>query len=155
MKGKLILCHVLCTAIGCIAGGVAASGIGVFGGAVLAIVVAGVLGSIGISKVMAEDEPMPSMQPVLKPAAKSTAVEKAASPAASGGVSVPELKVDMLGLSEEMAFASQQLVWGIGQFQTALNKLGELANNISAQSEGNASSLEEASAGVIDRKSVV
>ena len=41
MKGKLILCHVLCTAIGCIAGGVAASGIGVFGGAVLAIVVAG------------------------------------------------------------------------------------------------------------------
>ncbi|MBR0328184.1 MAG: phosphate/phosphite/phosphonate ABC transporter substrate-binding protein [Selenomonadaceae bacterium] len=150
MKGKLILCHVLCTAIGCIAGALAASGIGVFGGAVLAIVVAGVLGSIGISKVMAEDEPMPSMQPVLKPAAKSTAVEKAASPAASGGVSVPELKVDMLGLSEEMAFASQQLVWGIGQFQAALNKLGELANNISAQSEGNASSLEEASAGVME-----
>lgn len=150
MKGKLILCHVICTAIGCIAGGVAASGIGVFGGAVLAILVAGVLGSIGISKVMAEEEPIPAMQPVLKPAAKSMAVEKAAAPAASGGVSVPELKVDMLGLSEEMAFASQQLVWGIGQFQAALNKLGELANNISAQSEGNASSLEEASAGVME-----
>ena len=149
MKGKLILCHVLCTAIGCIAGALAASGMGVFGGAVLAIVVAGVLGSIGISKVMAEDEPIPTMQPVRKPAVQNGQVEKAA-PAAAGGTALPELKVDMLGLSEEMAFASQQLVWGISQFQNALNKLGELANNISAQSEGNASSLEEASAGVME-----
>ena len=62
MKGKLILCHVLCTAIGCIAGALAASGIGVFGGAVLAIVVAGVLGSIGISKVMVFDWELASVK---------------------------------------------------------------------------------------------
>lgn len=149
MKGKLILCHVLCTAVGCIAGALAASGIGVFGGAALAIVVAAVLGSIGISKVVAEEEGIPTMKPVLKPAVKNQP-EKAASVSPGTNAAVPELKVDMLGLSEEMAFASQQLVWGIGQFQAALNKLGELADNISAQSEGNASSLEEASAGVME-----
>lgn len=149
MKGKLILCHVLCTAIGCAAGGLAASGIGVFGGAVLAIVVAGALGSIGISKVVAEDEPVPSMQPGLKPAGQNRQGAEAVT-AASGGTSRPDLKVDMLGLAEEMAFASQQLVWGISQFQAALNKLGVLAQNISSQSEGNASSLEEASAGVME-----
>ena len=105
MKGKLILCHVLCTAIGCIAGALAASGMGVFGGALLAVVVAAVLGAVGISKIVAEEEDIPTMKPVLKPA-----VQKASAPVAPQPVKVQHSDMDLLGLSEEMAFASQQVV---------------------------------------------
>jgi len=147
MKEKLILCHVLCTAIGCIVGALAASSIGILGAALLAVAVAAVLGGIGITKVLAEDEAVPTMKPVLKKPAQaepaaSAPVQAAAAPAASN--------VDFLGLSEQMAFASQQLVWGINTFQVALEKLRKLSNSISSQSESNASSLEEASAGVME-----
>ena len=145
MKGKLILCHVLCTAIGCIAGALAASGMGVFGGALLAVVVAAVLGAVGISKIVAEEEDIPTMKPVLKPA-----VQKAPAPVAPQPAKVQHSDIDLLGLSEEMAFASQQVVWGINQFEVALKKLGDLSNDISSKSENNASSLEEASAGVME-----
>ena len=145
MKGKLILCHVLCTAIGCIAGALAASGMGVFGGALLAVVVAAVLGAVGISKIVAEEEDIPTMKPVLKPA-----VQKAPAPVAPEPAKVQHSDMDLLGLSEEMAFASQQVVWGINQFEVALKKLGDLSNDISSKSENNASSLEEASAGVME-----
>ncbi|MDY5329854.1 MAG: methyl-accepting chemotaxis protein, partial [Anaerovibrio sp.] len=145
MKGKLILCHVLCTAIGCIAGALAASGMGVFGGALLAVVVAAVLGAVGISKIVAEEEDVPTMKPVLKPA-----VQKAPVPVAPQPAKVQHSDMDLLGLSEEMAFASQQVVWGINQFEVALKKLGDLSNDISSKSENNASSLEEASAGVME-----
>lgn len=145
MKGKLILCHVLCTAIGCIAGALAASGLGVFVGAIIAVVVAALLGSFGISKIVAEEEDIPTMKPVLKPA-----VEKASAPAAAKAVSMKDPRMDLLGLSEEMAFASQQVVWGINQFENAFKKLGDLSKDISSKSESNASSLEEASAGVME-----
>ena len=145
MKGKLILCHVLCTAIGCIAGALAASGMGVFGGALLAVVVAAVLGAVGISKIVAEEEDIPTMKPVLKPA-----VQKAPVPVAPQPAKVQHSDMDLLGLSEEMAFASQQVVWGINQFEVAFKKLGDLSNDISSKSENNASSLEEASAGVME-----
>ncbi len=144
MRGKLILCHVLCTAIGCIAGALAASGLGVFGGAAVAVLVAAVLGAIGISKVLEEENGVPTFQPIAKPAAKPVPV--ATEPASK----VAKDDFDMLGLSEEMAFASQQLVWGINQFEAALQKLGGLSNDISSKSETNASSLEEASAGVME-----
>lgn len=150
MKGKLILCHVLCTAIGCIAGALAASDMGIFGGAALAIVVAAVLGGIGISRVVAEEEGVPSMQPAIKPMKPAVQREREASAPAVNGAAKAGKNVDMLGLAEEMAFASQQMVWGIAQFNTALNKLGELSRNISGQSEMNASSLEQASAGVME-----
>ena len=145
MKGKLILCHVLCTAIGCIAGALAASGMGVFGGALLAVVIAAVLGAVGISKIVAEEEDIPTMKPVLKPAIQQAPVPVAPQPA-----KVQHSDMDLLGLSEEMAFASQQVVWGINQFEVALKKLGDLSNDISSKSENNASSLEEASAGVME-----
>ena len=145
MKVKLILCHVLCTAIGCITGALAASGLGVFVGAILAVVVAALLGSFGISKILAEEEDIPTMKPVLKPA-----VEKAPAPVVAKAVSMKEPRMDLLGLSEEMAFASQQVVWGINQFENAFKKLGDLSKDISSKSESNASSLEEASAGVME-----
>lgn len=148
MKGKLIVCQILCTAVGCIAGALAASSIGVLGGAVLAIVLASAIGAVGIGKIVEEDT-IPTYQPTMKPAVKATAPAPVAKPAAPAApAKLP--KADMLGLAEDMAFASQQLVWGIGQFRTALSKLDTLATSISAQSEGNASSLEEASAGVME-----
>ena len=146
MKGKLILCQVLCTAIGCVAGALAASSMGAFVGAALAVVVASVLGGLGISRILAEEEDIPTMRPALKPAAApKPAVLRAAQPAKA-----MDSRVDLLGLSEEMAFASQQVVWGINQFEIALQKLGDLSNDISSKSENNASSLEEASAGVME-----
>ena len=72
-------------AIGCIAGALAASGMGVFGGALLAVVVAAVLGAVGISKIVAEEEDIPTMKPVLKPA-----VQKAPVPVAPQPVKVPQ-----------------------------------------------------------------
>lgn len=146
MKSKLIVCQVLCTAVGCIAGALAASSLGSLGGAVVAIVLAGILGAVGVGKIV-EDDVLPTYQPTMKPAVKAPEA-KPQPQAAAQPVNLP--KTDMLGLAEDLAFASQQLVWGIGQFRTALDKLGTLANDISAQSEGNASSLEQASAGVME-----
>ena len=103
MKGKLILCHVLCTAIGCIAGALAASGMGVFGGALLAVVVAAVLGAVGISKIVAEEEDIPTMKPVLKPA-----VQKAPAPVAPQPAKVQHSDMDLLGLSRLLLRS-----WGI------------------------------------------
>ena len=140
MKGKLVLCHVLCTAIGCAVGALAASSMGVFAGALLAVVVAAVLGGIGMSRIVDEDG-VPDIKPVL---------QKVRAGSASQNLKAQEPQMDLLGLSEEMAFASQQVVWGINQFDVALRKLGDLANNISSKSENNASSLEEASAGVME-----
>lgn len=144
MKEKLMLCQVLCTAIGCIAGALASSAIGIAGAAILAIVVAGILGSIGVTKIVAEEDVYPAIKP---PAAKPVQQpqSKAAAPKA-----IMDSNVDFLGLSEQMAFSSQQLVWGINAFQAALHELGKLSNSISSQSESNASSLEEASAGVME-----
>lgn len=148
MKGKLILCHILCTAIGCIAGALAASSMGIFSAAAVAVVIAALLGAIGISKVLEEEDGIPTLQPVARPAEKTVPV--AAEPATKAA----KEDFDILGLSEKMAFASQQLVWGVNQFEKALQKLGTLSNNISSKSETNASSLEEASAGVMEIASV-
>ena len=56
--------------------------------------------------------------------------------------------VDFLSIAEEMAFASQQLIWGIDQYQAVIAQVEKLAEGISEESETNASNLEEASAGV-------
>lgn len=57
-------------------------------------------------------------------------------------------EIDMLGMAEELAFSSQQLVWGVGHYRNVLKRLGKLSDEISRQSESNASNLEEATAGV-------
>lgn len=59
-----------------------------------------------------------------------------------------EEEIDMLSMAEELAFSSQQLVWGVGHYRNVLKRLGKLADEISQQSESNASNLEEATAGV-------
>ena len=141
MKGKLrklILCQALCTAIGCIAGAWAASSMGILAGALVSAALIALSSGFCIGRILGDMEDMPAMKPAaaLKPAPK-------AARAMDG-------RVDLLGLSEEMAFASQQVVWGINQFEAALQKLGDLSNDISDKSENNASSLEEASAGVME-----
>ena len=146
MKGQLILCQILCTAVGCIVGALALSSVGTIGAAFLTLLVAVVLGAIGISKIVADDMSVPTMRPAAKPEVKKAA-PKAAPAAQPAKLSS---NIDMLGMSEEMAFSSQQLVWGIGQFKSALSKLDNLAQEINSQSQGNASSLEEASAGVME-----
>ena len=146
MKGQLILCQILCTAVGCIVGALALSSVGTIGAAFLTLLVAVVLGAIGLSKIVADDMSVPTMRPAAKPEVKKAA-PKAAPAAQPAKLSS---NIDMLGMSEEMAFSSQQLVWGIGQFKSALSKLDNLAQEINSQSQGNASSLEEASAGVME-----
>ena len=56
MRGKLMLCHALCTAIGCIVGTLLASSMGIFGGVIVAVVIAALLVVIGISKVLEEED---------------------------------------------------------------------------------------------------
>ena len=56
--------------------------------------------------------------------------------------------IDVLGMAEELAFSAQQLIWGIVRYQDALKKLGSLSDEISRQSEINASNIEEATAGI-------
>ncbi|MGN1049277.1 MAG: hypothetical protein ACI4P9_01965, partial [Selenomonadaceae bacterium] len=142
MKNKLIMCQVLCTAAGCIAGALVSSVAGALGGIILGVIVGGGLGAVAINSMAGElgAAPAPAAKPA--PAAPTPAQRVAAAPV--------DADVDMLGISEEMAFASQQLLWGLNNFKTALNKLDSLAVDISRQSEGNASSLEEASAGVME-----
>ena len=142
MKSKLIVCQVLSTAVGCIAGAIAASAMGMAGGVILAIVLAGVLGTVGINVIFGQEDA------VTKPAASSVqpALSKKAELKPASGSLMEE--VDILGVSEEMAFASQQLLWGIGHYKNALKSLSNLSESISNQSESNASNLEEASAGV-------
>ncbi len=55
---------------------------------------------------------------------------------------------DMLGMAEELGFSAQQLVWGVSQYQNVLQRLGKLSDEISRNSEINASNIEEATAGV-------
>ncbi len=55
---------------------------------------------------------------------------------------------DMLGMAEDLGFASQQLVWGVSQYRNVLQRLGKLSDEISRNSEINASNIEEATAGV-------
>lgn len=141
MKKKLIICQVICAAVGCIAGGLTQGSIGTVGAIALGIVVAGILGAIGVNSVLSEVQ---TAAPVPRPA------ERIAPEKIKESIQSKDMDVDMLGISEEMAFSSQQLIWGLNHFKTALNKLNSLATSISAKSEGNASSLEEASAGVIE-----
>ena len=146
MKQKLILCQVISAAVGCIIGAFLGSSIGAIGAVIAGIIVAAVVGTIGINTVMKDDGSAPrSSQPAVRPADR-LAKERSAAPAPSNVIS----DIDMLGISEEMAYASQQLIWGIDQFKNTLNKLDQLALSISAKSQGNASSLEEASASVME-----
>lgn len=138
MKSKLILCQVLSAAIGCLIGALLGGALGVVAG----IVVAGGIGAAGVNSILKGGEPVspkPAVRPADRISKESAAVSKKIKP-----------DVDMMGISEEMAYASQQLLWGIGQFRSTLDKLDKLALSISSKSQGNASSLEEASASVME-----
>lgn len=146
MKGKLrklILCQALCTAVGCSAGAWVTAGMGVFAGAMAAAAIIALSSGFCIGRILGdmEDMDLSAMQPAGQ--IKPVVVGPNAAPA-------KDSRVDFLGLSEEMAFASQQVVWGINQFEIALKKLGDLSDGISDKSENNASSLEQASAGVME-----
>ncbi len=145
MKTKLILCQIVSAAIGCIAGAFFGSSLGTVGAIIAGVVVAAVIGTIGINTLLKdEDVPARTAQPVVRPADR---IAKERPKETSAAVSSD---IDMLGISEEMAYASQQLLWGIDQFKNTLKKLDQLALSISAKSQGNASSLEEASASVME-----
>lgn len=60
----------------------------------------------------------------------------------------PRSTVDVLKVAEEVAFISQQLLWVIGQIDSAFKKLGKLSTEIAKGSETNASSIQMTSAGV-------
>ena len=139
MKEKLIGFQILGTAIGCGAGFALAGSIGMLGGAVCAIVIAGAAAFLLVPQVLRGEEasPVPSSAPPVSvpPEAPSRKPSEAAN-------------LDFLSIAEEMAFASQQLIWGIDQYRTVIAQVETLAQNIGAQSETNASSVEEASAGV-------
>lgn len=144
MKAKLILCQIVSAALGCVAGAFFSGSLGVFGAVIVGVIVAGLVGTIGINTLLKNEEiQVKHSQPVVRPAER-LARER----------SLPQQSslsdVDMLGISEEMAYASQQLLWGIGQFRGTLDKLDKLALSISSKSQGNASSLEEASASVME-----
>ena len=145
MKKKLILCQIVSAAIGCVAGAFFGSSLGTIGAIIAGVVIAAIVGTIGINTLLKDGEVPASSQPVARPAAR-IARERPAEPVATKA----HTDIDMLGISEEMAYASQQLLWGIDQFKNTLNKLDQLALSISAKSQGNASSLEEASASVME-----
>ncbi|HMM20112.1 MAG TPA: phosphate/phosphite/phosphonate ABC transporter substrate-binding protein [Selenomonadales bacterium] len=60
----------------------------------------------------------------------------------------PQTGVDVLQVAEEVAFISQQLLWVVGQIDSAFKKLGKLSSEIARGSETNASSIQTTSAGV-------
>ncbi len=138
MNGKLIGCQILSTAVGCIVAAMAAASIGTAGSILLAVVIAGVLGTIGIRSITAQ----PSVE-AGKPAAPAPV--KAAAQKTDAPVCVT---MDLLDISEEMAFASQQLIWGLGHYRNVLSRIEGLADGTSRESEVNASNLEEATAGI-------
>lgn len=106
MKEKLIGFQILGTAIGCGAGFALAGSIGMLGGAVCAIVIAGAAAFLLVPQVLRGEEasPVPSSAPPVSvpPEAPSRKPSEAAN-------------LDFLSIAEEMAFASQQLIWGIDQ----------------------------------------
>ncbi len=143
MNGKLIGCQILSTAVGCIVAAMATSSIGTAASIVLAIVIAGVLGTIGIRSITAQT-PQTEVRP--QPQAKPQTVSKTTAPTVASVSAAND--VDLLDISEEMAFASQQLIWGIGHYRNVLNRIEGLAQGTSRESEVNASNLEEATAGI-------
>lgn len=143
MKNKLILGQAVTTLVGCAIGGLLMSSAGTFVGIVTAIVLSVGLGAVVVAKLNVAEAPTPAE---IRAERLAAPVETPASAAEQYNGS----DFDMLGLAEEMAFASQQLSWGINNFKTALDKLDTLSIGISHQSESNASSLEQASAGIME-----
>lgn len=140
MKEKIIGCAALAAAIGGGVGAAAAGGLGVLGGALIAAVLAGVIAAIAAAAAgqgAAQEAQETAEAPLPAPAAPVAPAARAEKP-----------DVDFLGIAEEMAFASQQLIWGIDQYQAVIAQVEKLAEGISGESETNASNLEEASAGV-------
>lgn len=58
--------------------------------------------------------------------------------------------LDMLDVSEKVAFSAQELIWGISEFNVALKKLDGLAAKVHYQSGNNSDSLKEATTGIND-----
>jgi phosphate/phosphite/phosphonate ABC transporter binding protein len=142
MRNKLIGFQVLTVAVGCLVSIFFAPVAGSAGGAILGIVIAGILGGIGITVLWRQ-------QPVLVADVRpEAAINEQVNVNEKAVVADADESFDFLGVSEEMAFASQQLIWGLGHYRTALQRLGTLSEEISHQSENNASNLEEATAGV-------
>lgn len=139
VKEKLIGCQILGTAAGCAIGFALAGSVGTLFGAVIAIVIAGALACVIVPQALKGRE-APSVREAVP--APMTPPQPAERPSVQGA------DFDFLGIAEEMAFASQQLLWGIDQYRTVIAQVEALAHGISKESETNASSVEEASAGV-------
>ncbi len=140
MNGKLIGCQILSTAVGCIIAAMTSGSVGTAGSILLAVVIAGILGTVGVRSITSQTA-LESAKPVVPAASPVISARKAE-------LSTGETKVDLLDISEEMAFASQQLIWGLGHYRNVLSRIDGLADQTSRESEINASNLEEATAGI-------
>ena len=146
MKEKIIGCSAAGSAIGAGIGagiGAALSGsIGVPGSVFGAAVIAGAFAAAAAAVCRGRrEETLPAPPPAAEAPVKA---DRQALPAAR----MQRADVDFLSIAEEMAFASQQLIWGIDQYRAVIAQVEKLAAGISEESETNASNLEEASAGV-------
>lgn len=143
MKEKIIGCSTAGAAIGAGVGAALSGSIGVPGSAVSAAVLAGVLAAAAAAACLGRrEETLPAASSVAEAPVRADAQKVL--PAAHTQSS----DVDFLSIAEEMAFASQQLIWGIDQYRAVIAQVEKLAAGISEESETNASNLEEASAGV-------
>ena len=133
MNGKLTGCQILSTIAGCIAAFITMDALGTAASICLAAAIAGIIGAVTIPRLTASEAAIP--QPQERMPAKNDTASAAKD-------------IDLLDISEEMAFASQQLIWGLDHYRSVLSRIEGLAKETSRESEINASNLEEASAGI-------
>ena len=142
MKEKIIGCSAAGSAIGAGIGAALSGSIGVPGSVFGAAVIAGAFAAAAAAACRGRrEETLPAPPPAAEAPVKA---DRQALPAAR----MQRADVDFLSIAEEMAFASQQLIWGIDQYRAVIAQVEKLAAGISEESETNASNLEEASAGV-------
>ena len=137
---NFLSCQIVTTLLGGIAGILVFQSAGSFLAALIAVILLAVIMGILSSRFFLPGN-SPS-QPVVHTAAPATAKTSATVPVKHDD------DIDVLGMAEELAFSAQQLIWGIVRYQDALKKLGSLSDEISRQSEINASNIEEATAGI-------
>ncbi len=142
MKEKIIGCSAAGSAIGAGIGAALSGSIGVPGSVFGAAVIAGAFAAAAAAACRGRrEETLPAPPHAAEAPVKA---DRQALPAAR----MQRADVDFLSIAEEMAFASQQLIWGIDQYRAVIAQVEKLAAGISEESETNASNLEEASAGV-------
>jgi phosphate/phosphite/phosphonate ABC transporter binding protein len=138
MRVKFVVLQIMSVALGCIAALIAADVWGIAAGLGLGIIVGGVLGLVMLRQIRSAWKEKGA--PVVRTQEKELVV-----PAASHQVG-NDMGIDAMGISESMAFSSQQLIWGIGQYGKVMERLERLAQSTSQDSETNAANVEEISA---------